>query len=74
MTSGINDYIQVSIREYALIGKYHLSRFFFQKGIRSAEQATAEDKANNHEEAAKNYMTAAEWLMQAMKCKCERNE
>jgi hypothetical protein len=40
----------------------------FQKGIKSAEQATAEDKAQNYEAAAQHYMTAADWLMQAMKC------
>ena len=39
-----------------------------QKGIKSAEQATAEDKAHNYEAAAQHYMTAADWLMQAMKC------
>ena len=27
-----------------------------------------EDKANNYEAAAQHYMTAAHWLMQAMKC------
>ena len=58
------DYIQV---------KCHPSRFpsafrLVQKGIRSAEQATAEDEANNYEAAAQHYMTAADWLMQAMKC------
>lgn len=41
----------------------------FQKGIKSAEQATAEDKAHNYEAAAQHYMTAADWLFQAMKCK-----
>lgn len=40
---------------------------YIQKGIKSAEQATAEDKANNYEAAAQHYMTAADWLMQAMK-------
>jgi len=40
---------------------------YIQKGIRSAEQATAEDKAQNYEAAAQHYMTAADWLMQAMK-------
>ncbi|CAF0730036.1 unnamed protein product [Adineta ricciae] len=40
---------------------------YIQKGIRSAEQATEEDKAHNYEAAAKHYMTAAEWLMQARK-------
>ena len=48
-----------------LVAKYI---FFFQKGIKSAEQATAEDKAQNYEAAAQHYMTAADWLMQAMKC------
>jgi hypothetical protein len=37
-------------------------------GIRSAEQATAEDKAKNYDAASKHYLTAANWLMQAMKC------
>ncbi len=45
------------------------SFFFVQKGIRSAEQATIEDKAQNYEVAATHYMTAAEWLMHAVKCK-----
>ncbi|CAF1525616.1 unnamed protein product, partial [Adineta ricciae] len=40
---------------------------YIQKGIRSAEQATAEDKAHNYDVAAEHYMTAAEWLMQAVK-------
>ncbi|CAF0812690.1 unnamed protein product [Adineta steineri] len=40
---------------------------YIQKGIRSAEQATAEDKAQNYAAAAQHYMTAADWLMQAMK-------
>ncbi|CAF3343231.1 unnamed protein product [Rotaria sp. Silwood1] len=40
---------------------------YIQKGIKSAEQATAEDKAHNYEAAAQHYMTAADWLMQAMK-------
>ncbi|UJR13877.1 hypothetical protein I4U23_000885 [Adineta vaga] len=40
---------------------------YIQKGIRSAEQATAEDKAHNYEVAAQHYMTAAEWLMHAVK-------
>ncbi|CAF3182809.1 unnamed protein product, partial [Rotaria socialis] len=40
---------------------------YIQKGIKSAEQATAEDKAHNYEAAAQHYMTAADWLFQAMK-------
>ncbi|CAF1329520.1 unnamed protein product [Adineta steineri] len=40
---------------------------YIQKGIKSAEQATAEDKAQNYEVAAQHYMTAAEWLMHAVK-------
>lgn len=40
---------------------------YIQKGIRSAEQATTEDRAENYEEAVKHYMTAAEWLMHAVK-------
>ncbi|CAF1329700.1 unnamed protein product [Adineta steineri] len=40
---------------------------YIQKGIKSAEQATAEDKAHNYEAAAQHYMTAAEWLMHAVK-------
>ncbi|CAF1275972.1 unnamed protein product [Adineta steineri] len=40
---------------------------YIQKGIKSAEQATAEDKAHNYEVAAQHYMTAAEWLMHAVK-------
>jgi len=40
---------------------------YIQKGIASAEQATIEDKAHNYEAAAKNYVTAAEWLMHAVK-------
>lgn len=48
--------------------------FYLQKGIRSAEQATAEDKAQNYEAAAQHYMTAADWLMQAMKCNFKKFE
>jgi hypothetical protein len=48
-----------------LFSKIHVS---FQKAIQNAEQATAEDKAQNYEAAAKHYMTAADWLMQGMKC------
>ncbi|CAF2104306.1 unnamed protein product, partial [Rotaria magnacalcarata] len=40
---------------------------YILKGIKSAEQATAEDKAHNYEAAAQHYMTAADWLFQAMK-------
>lgn len=40
---------------------------YIQRGIKSAEQATAEDKAHNYEAAAQHYMTAADWLIQAMK-------
>ncbi|CAM4854957.1 unnamed protein product [Rotaria socialis] len=40
---------------------------YIQKGIKSAEQATAEDKAHNYEAAAQHYMTATDWLFRAMK-------
>ncbi|CAF4927583.1 unnamed protein product [Rotaria sp. Silwood1] len=40
---------------------------YIQKGIQNAEQATAEDKAHNYEAAVQHYMTAAHWLMQAIK-------
>lgn len=46
----------------------YLCLFSFQKGIRSAEQATTEDRAQNYEAAVQHYMTAAEWLMHAVKC------
>ncbi|CAF2047000.1 unnamed protein product, partial [Rotaria magnacalcarata] len=39
---------------------------YILKGIENAEQATAEDKAHNYVAAAKHYMTAADWLLQAM--------
>jgi len=40
---------------------------YIQKGIQSAELATAEDGAHNYEVAAQHYMRAAECLMHAMK-------
>jgi vacuolar protein-sorting-associated protein 4 len=40
---------------------------YIQKGIKSAEQATAEDRAHNFDAAIQHYMTAAEWLMHATK-------
>jgi hypothetical protein len=64
MATAQKDFIQVWIRKYFSL-KYMT---IFQKGIKSAEQATAEDKAQNYEAAAQHYMTAADWLMQALKC------
>ena len=67
MASGQIDYIQVGrLDNYS--HSIMCTGLFSQKGIRSAEQATAEDKAHNYEVAAEHYMTAAEWLMQAVKC------
>jgi hypothetical protein len=41
---------------------------FFQKAVECAQQATEQDRVHNYEAAATNYMTAADWVLHAMKC------
>ncbi|CAF1383558.1 unnamed protein product [Adineta steineri] len=50
-----------------ITGTPNICHDYLRKGIRCAEQAVKEDEAHNYKAAAQYYMTAAEWLMHAVK-------